>query len=402
MSRYRALALLLSLVVVACASPASDATESPGQARASGLPAGPATSEQVLHGRALVISHACGDCHGGGSNPAAPGWLAGARDDFPGDAWNGDTAWAKNLTPDDETGSGRYSARQIFNALRYGLRPSATPDVEITSSVPGQGNHPSSPDYLSPIMPWMAWRYMADAELWAIAAYLKHGVNPVVHRVRPSQGPPDKWASEFAPERIGTHILPEFPTEQEQLLVPERREQVLRGRRLVASLDCSGCHGGAHSPGQRAGWLSGSRPEMAAFGVFQIGPWATYPRNLTPHNTTGMGRFSERQIFNALRYGLRPGETPDVEITSSVPGQGNHPASPKYLAIPMPWPAWRHLPDQDLWDIAAYLKLGVKPVANRVTDSDGPPDFWASFYTPEAIGPLPAVPFPTANERSLR
>ena len=399
MSRSHAPALLLSLVVVACASPSSNSAEDPGQSvRGAGLPSGAATHQQVLLGRSLVISHACGDCHGGGANPAATGWLAGASDDFPGDAVDGDTAWAKNLTPDDGTGTGRYSARQIFNALRYGLRPSATADVEITSPVPGQGNHPATPDYLSPVMPWFSWRYMSDAELWAIAAYLKHGVNPVVHRVRESQAPADRWRSEFAPERIGSHVLPEFPTEHEQLLVPERRDDVLRGRRLVASLDCSGCHGGAHSPAQ-PGWLSGSRPDMRFFGSFQIGPFATYPRNLTPHNTTGMGRFSERQIFNALRFGLRPGETPDVEITSSIPGQGNHPVAPKYLAIPMPWPAWRHLSDQELWDIAAYLKLGLKPVANRVPDSDGPPDFWASAYTPESIGPWPAAPFPTANER---
>src|SRR5207253_11101372 len=61
--------------------------------------------------------------------------------------------------------------------------------------------------------------------------------------------------------------------------------------------------------------------------------------------------------------GLRPEETPDVEITSTVPGQGNFPLHPHYLAIPMPWPSWRHMPDQDLWAIAAYLKNGLKPVS---------------------------------------
>ncbi|HEY9517102.1 MAG TPA: hypothetical protein VIQ74_15600 [Gemmatimonadaceae bacterium] len=141
---------------------------------------------------------------------------------------------------------------------------------------------------------------------------------------------------------------------------------------------------------------------------FLIGPCATKPgatpcfrtraRNLTPDNTTGMGRFSERQIFNALRYGLRPGETPDVEITSTVPGQGNFPDNPKYLAPPMPWPEWRHMTDQELWDIAAYLKYGVKPVRNRVPDSDGPEDFWASEYTPDKIGTYPLPAFPTALE----
>ena len=65
----------------------------------------------------------------------------------------------------------------------------------------------------------------------------------------------------------------------------------------------------------------------------------------------------------------------------------------------MPWQSWRHMPDADLWAIAAYLKKGVKPVTNLVKDSEGPPDFWASAYTVEKVGPWPAMPFPTANEQ---
>jgi hypothetical protein len=134
-------------------------------------------------------------------------------------------------------------------------------------------------------------------------------------------------------------------------------------------------------------------------GQFRIGPFITRPRNLTPDNTTGLGRFSEQQIFNALRFGLRPGETPDVEITSTTPGQGNFPLNPKYLAVPMPWPAFRHMADEDLRAIAAYLKRGLKPVRNLVQDSDGPPDFWASEYTAEKIGTYPAPAYPTGNEK---
>jgi hypothetical protein len=59
----------------------------------------------------------------------------------------------------------------------------------------------------------------------------------------------------------------------------------------------------------------------------------------------------------------------------------------------MPWPSWRYMSDDDLWAIAAYLKYGVLPVRNRVEDSDGPADFWASEYTVEKIGPYPAPPF---------
>ena len=185
---------------------------------------------------------------------------------------------------------------------------------------------------------------------------------------------------------------------------PRDPESVRRGRVLTLTHACAGCHGGA-DPAFK-GYLAGMQsPEQE----FLIGPCATKPgakpcfrtrpRNLTPDNVTGLGRFSERQIFNALRYGLRPGETPDVEITSSTPGQGNFPANPKYLAPPMPWPAFRHMADQELRAIAAYLKHGLKPVSNRVPDSEGPPDFWVGEYTPEKIGRYPAPAYPTAQEQ---
>jgi len=176
---------------------------------------------------------------------------------------------------------------------------------------------------------------------------------------------------------------------------PKPDPQVLRGRQMVLEHGCADCHGGGTNPAA-PGFLAGMRDTL---GQFRIGPFITRPRNLTPDNTTGLGRFSERQIFNALRFGLRPGETPDVEITSTTPGQGNYPLHPKYLAVPMPWPAFRHMADEDLRAIAAYLKRGLKPVRNLVQDSDGPPDFWASEYTAEKIGTYPAPAYPTANEK---
>lgn len=184
---------------------------------------------------------------------------------------------------------------------------------------------------------------------------------------------------------------------------------VLQGRELVLNHGCGGCHGGHDDPSAR-GWLAG---EMTPDQSFLIGPCAfgdstakpcfhTHPRNLTSDNETGIGRFTERQVFNALRYGLRPEDTPDVNITSMTPGEGNYPLHPHYLAPPMPWPDWRHMKNQELWAIAAYLKRAVKPVHNKVVESEGPPDFWASAYTewPQLkIGPLKPAAFPTANER---
>ena len=182
----------------------------------------------------------------------------------------------------------------------------------------------------------------------------------------------------------------------------EKAAQIARGRAVMIEHDCGGCHGGGADP-SATGWLAGVRnPDME----FKIGPckenlpcFTTRPKNLTPDNVNGTGRFTERQIFNALRFGLRPEETPDVEITGTTPGKGNFPLHPHFLAPPMPWMAWRHMPDADLWAIAAYLKNGVKPNPNKVKDSEGPPDFWASEMTVEKIGPYPAKPFPTDNEK---
>ena len=178
---------------------------------------------------------------------------------------------------------------------------------------------------------------------------------------------------------------------------PPTSEQILRGRYLVITHGCGDCHGGFDDPGAE-GWLAGWRPPRQEF---MVGPFTTRARNITPDNTTGIGRFSERQLFNAIRFGLRPGETPDVEITSTTPGEGNFPALPKYLAPPMPWPAFRHMSDQEIWDMVAYLKHAVKPAVNRVADSEGPPDFWAEFYATEFTGTVPPRDFPTPNERAL-
>jgi mono/diheme cytochrome c family protein len=351
---------------------------------------------QILRGRALVIEHACSGCHSSNAafDPAMPGYLAGVQSPTAAFTIAGFKTLPRNLTPDNETGLGRFTERQIFNALRFGLRPGETPDVEITSTTPGQGNFPARPKYMAPPMPWPDWRHMTDQELLDIAAYLKRAVKPVRNKVADSEGPPDFWASAYK-ERIGPYPSVPFPSVNE-VGTPTGSDQLVRGRLLVIHHACGDCHGGVDNPAAD-GWMVGARTPAD---TFIVGPFITRARNLTPDNETGLGRFTERQIFNALRFGLRPGETPDVEITSTTPGEGNFPARPKYLAAPMPWPAWRHMTDQQLRDIAAYLKRGLKPVRNKVADSEGPPDFWASEYTPAKIGPYPASPFPTANEKA--
>lgn len=199
-------------------------------------------------------------------------------------------------------------------------------------------------------------------ELHAIAAYPKRGLKPVVNEVPDSEGPPDSWAGAMVPADIGEYPAPPFPTANEVEAAPQDRERVLHGRCFVdPNAPCF--HGRA--------------------------------KNLTPDEETGIGRSTDRQTFSALRYGLRPEDTPDVDITGMTPGKGNFPAEPHYLGPFMPWASARYMSDDDLRAIIAYLRH-VKPVHNDVAMSDDVPDHWAGVV--ETLGTCPPPPFPTANE----
>jgi mono/diheme cytochrome c family protein len=368
------------------------------------------SQEMILRGREVVLQKACGTCHGGMDDPTSEGWLAGTMSpaqEFPIGACaeqpGAEPCWItrpRNLTPHNTTGMGRFSERQIFNAIRYGLRPGETADVEITSTTPGEGNFPMSPKYLAPPMPWPAFRHMPDEDIWAIAAYLKHGVKPVDNRVQDSDGPPDFWESTYAESGHGP--MPPAPFPQASEVMPEAgsvdMDRLMQGRQLVISIGCGDCHGGLTDPAA-PGFLGGPN---APGQVFPVGPcledpnapcFMQRPRNLTPDAETGLGNRTERQIFNALRFGLRPAGTPDMEIT-----EASFPENPDFLGPGMPWIHLRHMPDDELWAIAHYLKNGVMPVANRVPDSDVPEGGWPGSYTPGLIGNYPAPPFPTARE----
>jgi hypothetical protein len=87
--------------------------------------------------------------------------------------------------------------------------------IPWNGSPPGQGNFPAEPDYLGIGMPWPSWRYMSDDDLWALIAYLRHGLKPVDNEVDASEAPADKWASVYTVQNIGPYPAPAFPTANE-------------------------------------------------------------------------------------------------------------------------------------------------------------------------------------------
>lgn len=126
-----------------------------------------------------------------------------------------------------------------------------------------------------------------------------------------------------------------------------KADRVDRGRYLTELGGCNDCH----TPGMFYGDPDFER-RMSGSEVGWIGPWGvTFARNLTPDAETGLGKWSEQDIVNAIRTGMRP--------DGSV------------IQPPMPWPNYANLTDEDAFAIAAYLK-SLKPVRHPVPSRVAP------------------------------
>jgi mono/diheme cytochrome c family protein len=128
-----------------------------------------AAETQLEHGKYLVTLGGCSDCHTTGSflgHPDTARFLGGSDVGFsiPGLG----VFVGRNLTPDPETGLGKWTTQQIVAAFTTGVRP----DGRI----------------LAPIMPYEALGHLTKSDALAIAAYLK-SLKPVKHAVPGPFGP---------------------------------------------------------------------------------------------------------------------------------------------------------------------------------------------------------------------
>jgi mono/diheme cytochrome c family protein len=122
----------------------------------------------IAEGRRLATIAGCGDCHTPGTLFGVPDFartMGGSELGWQG-PWG--TTYARNITPDPETGLGYYSAKEIVAALRGGKRLDGNP--------------------MLPPMPWQDLAACTDEELTAIAEYLLS--LPAVVHVVPDRIPP--------------------------------------------------------------------------------------------------------------------------------------------------------------------------------------------------------------------
>lgn len=166
-----------------------------------------------------------------------------------------------------------------------------------------------------------------------------------------------------ATETAATEVATEAPAEETTAAPAEEIAMVgdpERGGYIFAVTTGCGCHFNR----DLAAPAGGNKFE-GPFGV-------VYASNITSDAETGIGTWSETDIVNALRLGVRPD------------GSQLHPI--------MPYMAYSNLADQDAYDLAAALKM-VPPVVNAVPASElaAAPAPFAPANPPPATAPTEGV-----------
>lgn len=269
-----------------------------------------ATPARLARGEYLATAVlGCLDCHTEHDWKAPGGALVAGREGagqlFPGEGFPGRIV-ATNLTPDPETGAGNWTDDQFARAIREGI------------------GHDGRT--LFPLMPYPNFRHMSDEDLASVVVYLR-ALPAVKNSLPPTEiAFPVKYLIRGVPEPLKGPVPPP------DLSTPEKR-----GQYLVTLASCADCH----TP-----MVNGQPEEDKAFagGMEFKGPWGdVQSANITP-DKTGISYYDENRFIEAMR-------------TGSVMGRPLNPI--------MPWDGYRHMSDEDLKAIFAYLRT-VKPVVNRV------------------------------------
>lgn len=85
---------------------------------------------------------------------------------------------------------------------------------------------------------------------------------------------------------------------------------IAQGEALVwGSAHCGSCHGAPVGEGKDWRLPRGDRVPLTGGAPFELPFGAFHPPNLTPHPTTGIGRYDDPTVARVIRYGVRPDGT---------------------------------------------------------------------------------------------
>jgi mono/diheme cytochrome c family protein len=175
---------------------------------------------------------------------------------------------ASNITPDPETGIGKWSDAEIKTALLEGVRPNGV--------------------HLAEAMPTGFYKVLAPADLDGIVAYLR-SVKPVSNKV------PDPIYKINLPHQI-------LPGAEKPMPAADLADKVQHGRYLATIGHCMECHTPFGPPGTGVDFQN----SLGKGGREFKGPWGvSISRNITASKTAGLGDWSDAEIKRALTEGVR-------------------------------------------------------------------------------------------------
>ncbi|WP_198019190.1 cytochrome c [Mesorhizobium sp. LNHC229A00] len=253
-------------------------------------------ADEIRKGEYLARAADCIGCHT--SNPSRP-FAGGYRVPTPfGDVYS------TNITPDLDTGIGRYSADEFVRAVQKGVRRDGA--------------------NLYPAMPYDSFAAMSREDVLAIRAYLL--AQPPIFQPRPANILP------FPFNQRWTLVLWKLANLHSGGFAPDRSRTAAwtRGAYLVEVLGhCGACH----TPRNATFGMDENR----AFAGGNAGIWRAF--NITSDKIAGVGGWSDEELFRFLKTGAVPRKA--------------------YASGPMAetvMNSLQHLSDDDIHAMAAYLR----------------------------------------------
>jgi mono/diheme cytochrome c family protein len=219
---------------------------------------------------------------------------------------------APNITPDRNSGIGRWTDDEVGRAIREGI------------SRDGRA--------LFPMMPYANFRNLSDEDIASIVVYLRAQKPAASDIGRTSLPFPVSRLINAAPQPVNGPVA-----------APNPADPVAYGKYLVTTVaDCNGCH----TPRDKHG---NAIPNMDFGGgnIFDESGVSVVSANITP-DPSGIGYYDEATFVQTMRTGrvhARP------------------------LNVMMPWWAFKNMTDSDLKAMYAYLRT-LKPVRHRIDNSE--------------------------------
>ena len=223
--------------------------------------------------------------------------------------------YAKNITPDNETGIGTWTDDEILRAMTHGINKAG--------------------DTLFPIMPYARYNHMAKSDLLAIVAYIRT-LKPIKNKIP---------ARQLMIPIAMAYPAPALQASVDANVLPAETNKVAYGAYLGNMAHCTDCHTPLTPQGA---------PDMtklfAGGHLFDLGTFKVVASNITSDSLTGIGAWTEERFLNKFlplreekNYNFNPGKENTV----------------------MPLPAMAGMTDSDLKAIYAWVKT-IPAVTNKI------------------------------------